>query len=126
MRPGTLIRMTDIYVDASVAGMPDAANHLAHLLDTGHALILVGDCPAAVVDALPGAQVADALPSPVAPGSWRVSVDPEICGANVPGLQTLLVGPRQAPTPRPGPRCDAEARNLASAVLEILGREVMG
>jgi putative NIF3 family GTP cyclohydrolase 1 type 2 len=124
--PGTLVRMTDIYVDATVAGMSDAANHLAHLIDTGHGLILVGDCPAAVVDALRGANVAEALPRSVSPGSWHVSADPEICGANPPGLQTLLVGPRLAPSPRPGPRCDAEARDVASAVLEILGREVMG
>jgi putative NIF3 family GTP cyclohydrolase 1 type 2 len=118
--------MTDIYVDATVARMPDAANYLAHIIDTGHGLILVGDCPAAVVDALPAASLAEALPRSVSPGSWHVSADPEICGANERGLRTLLVGPRLAPSPRPGPRCDAEARDPASAVLEILGREVMG
>ena len=37
--------MTDIYIDPSVAGMPDAADHLSHLVDTGHGLILVGDPP---------------------------------------------------------------------------------
>ncbi len=117
--------MTDIYIDPSVAGMPDAASHLAHLLDTGHRLILVGDAPAAVLEALPSA-AAEAIPAKVTPGSWHVSADPAICGDRLAGLRTLLVGPRLAPSPRPGPRCDAEARDLASAVLEILGRDVMG
>jgi hypothetical protein len=118
--------MNDIYVDPSVAGMPDAANHLAHLLDTGHRLVLIGASPSAVVEALGGAESLAALPNAVTPGSWHLGADPAICNQRTPGLQTLLVGPRLAPSPRPGPRCDAEARDLASAVLEILGREVMG
>lgn len=118
--------MTDIYIDPSVAGMPAAAGQLAHLIDTGHRLILLGDSPAAVLDALAGARAAAAMPADVSPGSWHVSADPAICGNRLPGLQTLLIGPRVAPSPRPGPRCDAEARDVASAVLEILGRDVMG
>lgn len=118
--------MSDIYIDPSVARMPDAADHLRHLLDTGHQLILIGDVPAPVLDALPGATALEATPASVAAGSWYVSSDPAMCGKRLPGLQTLLVGPRLAPSPRPGPRCDAEARDLASSVLEILGRDVMG
>ena len=118
--------MTDIYIDPSVARMPDAADHLRHLLDTGHQLFLIGDFPAAVFDALPGATAMESMPAAVTAGSWSVSSDPEMCGQRLPGLQTLLVGPRLAPSPRPGPRCDAEARDLASSVLEILGRDVMG
>jgi hypothetical protein len=118
--------MTDIYIDPSVASMPDAADHLSHLVDTGHRLILIGDSPAAVQSALAAAGTSEAMPEHVSPGSWRVSADPAMCGKRLPGLQTLLIGPRIAPSPRPGPRCDAEARDLASAVLEILGRDVMG
>jgi hypothetical protein len=118
--------MTDIYIDPSVAGMPDAADHLAHLPDTGHRLIFVGDCPTAVVEALHGAQVVETMPEGVPPGSWHVSADPAICGTRTPGLLTLRVGPRLASSPGPSPRCDAEARDLASAVLEILGRDAMG
>jgi hypothetical protein len=118
--------MTDIYIDPSVAGMPDAAAHLVHLVDTGHRLILVGGPPPAVLEDLPGAETVETLPDTVTAGSWHVSADPASCGDRLPGLQTLLVGPRLAPSPRPGPRCDAEARDLASAVLEILGRDVMG
>jgi hypothetical protein len=118
--------MTDIYIDPSVTSMPDAADHLSHLVDTGHRLILVGASPPAVRSGLPAADTAETMPDRVAAGSWRVSADPEMCGDRLPGLQTLLVGPRLAPTPRPGPRCDAEARDLSSAILEILGRDVMG
>ncbi len=118
--------MTDIYVDPSVARMPRSADHLAHFLDTGHRLLLVGDCPPAVVMALPGALSIEAMPAAVSPGSWRLSADPAACSDRTPGLQSLLVGPRLAPSPGPGDRCDAEARDVASAVLEILGREAMG
>ena len=118
--------MIDIYIDPSVAGMPDAAEHLTHLVESGHKLILVGDAPALVAAALPGASLVDVMPDRVAAGSWYVSSDPAMCGDRRAGLQTLLVGPRLAPSPRPGPRCDAEARDLASAVLEILRLDVMG
>ena len=118
--------MTDIYIDPSVAGMPDAADYLGHLLDTGHRLMLVGTAPAEVFDALAGAIAVETLPDAVAPGSWHVTADPAMCAARTSGLQTLLVGPRIAPSPRPGPRCDAEARDLSTAVLEILSRDVMG
>ena len=117
--------MTDIYIDPSVAGMPDAADHLIHLLDTGHRLFLVGEPPALVAEALPGASQVE-MPDRVTAGSWYVSSDPAMCADRRPGLQTLLVGPRLAPSPRPGPRCDAESRDLASAILEILSRDVMG
>jgi hypothetical protein len=118
--------MTDIYIDPSVAGMPDAADHLVHLVDTGHRLVLVGDAPAPVAEALPSAAQAVEMPDRVTAGSWYVSSDPAMCGERRAGLRTLLVGPRLAPSPRPAPRCDAEARDLATAVLEILGRDVMG
>jgi hypothetical protein len=105
--------MTDVYVDPSVAAMPDAASHLAHLIDTGHQVVFVGDCPKAVVDALPAASSTRVVPSRC--GDVRQA-----------GLKTLLVGPRPAPTAFPSRRCDTEARDLSTAVLEILSNEVMG
>jgi hypothetical protein len=86
--------MTSIYVDPSAASAPDAADHLRHLVDTGHQVFLL-----------------DGSQSTVA--------------TDLGGVRSLLVGPRPAPSPRPTPRCDAEARDLASAVLEILSRDVM-
>ena len=118
--------MTDIYVDASGASVHDAAGRLRHLLEAGHAVVFVGDCPAAVVDALPKARLVDGVPAQPKAGSWYVTADPAICADRPNGVRTLLIGPRVAPGPRLAPRCDAETRDLASAVLEILSRDAMG
>jgi hypothetical protein len=118
--------MTAIYLHPSAVALPDAADRLANLVDTGHDLVLVGDVPGGLADAVPAARRAAELPADVERGTWFVTADLETCGERRPGLQTLLIGPRPAPSPRPGPRCDVEARDLASAVLEILRRDVMG
>jgi hypothetical protein len=118
--------MTKIYVDPSAANTPDAADHLIHLVETGHEVILVGATSPAVVAGLPAAQQCAEVPADVERGSWYITADPAMCAERQVGLRTLLVGPRAAPSNRPGPRCDAEARDLASAVLEILSRDVMG
>ncbi len=117
--------MTAIYVDPSASSGPDAIDQLRHLVDTGHEVLLVGDVQA-VVGAELGASVIAAVPNDAARGSWFVTADPATCAERQPGILTLLVGPRLAPSPRPAPRCDAEARDLGSAVLEILRREAMG
>ena len=118
--------MTAIYVDASAVGLPGAAERLTTLLDGGHEVILVGNVPESLEAAAPRARRVAGLPEEVARGSWFVTADPESCGDRRVGLLTLLVGPRAAATTRPGPRCDAEARDLGTAVLEILSRDVMG
>ena len=117
--------MSDVYIDASVAAMPGAGEQLAHLIDTGHGVLVVDgpDDPPALPE---GAVRVAAVPDTVADGAWRVTANSETCGEHRAGLRTLLVGPRTAPARRPAPRCDAEARDLAAAVLEILSRDVMG
>src|SRR5262245_52031271 len=117
--------MTDIYIDPIAAATPDAADQLRHLVETGHRVLVLGgrEQPIPGVAAI---KRADALPESPARGTWLVSADPELCAERRPPMQTMLVGPRPAPSPRPAPRCDAEARDLAAAVLEILGREAMG
>jgi hypothetical protein len=118
--------MTVIYLDPSAAAMPGTASQLGHLVDTGHEVVLVGDLDREFHGVPPGAAHVDQLPAEPVRGSWFVTADAATCAERRPGLKTLLIGPRPAPSPRPAPRCDAEARDLASAVLEILGREVMG
>ena len=116
--------MTTIYVDPSAAGAPDAADHLRHLVETGHELFLLdGSEPTVAADL--GAPIVERLPDDAPRGSWLVTADPATCAMRQAGVRSLLVGPRPAPSPRPMPRCDAEARDLASAVLEILSRDVM-
>ena len=117
--------MTVIYVDASASSTPDAVDHLRHLIDTGHEVVPVGDVASPTTTEL-GAAAVPAVPADAARGSWYITADPAACSARQVGVLTLLVGPRPAPSPRPIPRCDAEARDLGSAVLEILRREVMG
>jgi hypothetical protein len=120
--------MTDIFIDPSAASAPDASGQLRHLVETGHRVLLVGDVSgltAGLGDEL-GLAILPAIPDDAARGSWFITADPATCADRQPGVRTLLVGPRPAPSPRPTPRCDAEARDLASAVLEILRRDVMG
>ena len=117
--------MTDIYIDSSAASMPEAADYLRHLTDTGHAVNVLGDLPEALAD-IPSVAGSASLPDEPAIGSWLITVDPELCLERRPQMQTMLVGPRAAPSPRPAPRCDVVARDLASAVLDILKREAMG
>jgi hypothetical protein len=117
--------MTAIYVDPSASSAPDAIDQLRHLVDTGYEVLLLGDVPPSVGADL-GAAIVAALPDDAVRGSWFVTADPATCADRPSGVLTLLVGPRPAPSPRPAPRCDAEARDLASAVLEILRRDAMG
>ena len=125
MRMGArLPTMTDIYIERGVATMPDAADQLRHLTDTGHRVFVLGELPSTMQD-IAQIEPVEGLPEPAAKGSWLLTTDPQLCGDRRPPLSSMLVGPRAAPSPRPAPRCDADARDLASAVLEILGREAM-
>jgi hypothetical protein len=105
--------------------MPEAVEALAHLADS-YELVVLGDPPSDVLEAF-GVPVhaAHSLPTEPAPGSWLITDDPDSCVVRPPGLKTLLVGPRRAPTNRPTRRCDVEARDLNAAVVEILTREAM-
>ena len=117
--------MTDIYIDPLTAKMPDAADQLRHLTETGHRIHVLGEAPPALVNALEFER-ADELPASPTAGSWLLTADAELCGDRRPPLSSMFVGPRPAPSPRPAPRCDADARDIAAAVLEILRREAMG
>jgi hypothetical protein len=118
--------MIDIYIDASLASAPDAADHLAHLVDAGQRVIFVGARAESVAAALPDAPRLDRLPDDRRGGSWFVTAEPARCADRPAGVRTLLVGPRTSRSPVPGPRCDMEARDLAAAVLEILAHDAMG
>jgi hypothetical protein len=117
--------MTDVYLDPIAAAMPDAADHLRHLVDTGHRVFLLGDPPEALADSTSIASGATMPDEPI-PGSWLITGDPQLCAERHLPMMSVLIGPRPAPSPRPAPRCDADARDLTQAVLEILGREAMG
>lgn len=114
--------MTTIYLEASAARLPDAADRLAHLTEAGYDIVLV----ALADDSGLGRQALERLAEmPPAPprGSWFVTADPAACGDRQPGLRTILIGPRDD-VPRPT-RCDSTARDLRDAVLEILAADAM-
>jgi hypothetical protein len=115
--------MTTIYIDSSAAVLPDAPGRLTYLTEAGLELVLVAplDHRAAGVTTWPGHL--DKLPADPPRGSWFVTADPATCGDRRAGLSTLLIGPRDD-SPRPT-RCDLTARDVASAVLEILARQAM-
>lgn len=117
--------MSSVYIHPSARAVPDAADQLAHLVESGLDVVLIGDAHADLDEVLPTARHESDLPDDPPRGSWFLTADPETCLERKVGLRTLLIGPRTAQT-RPGPRCDVEARDLASAVLEVLSRDVMG
>jgi hypothetical protein len=115
--------MQTIFFDASAALDGDLGDRLGHLADAGHRLVLVAgsDHPAAALGAW--SERLPAVPSPAPRGSWYLTADPATCGDRIPGLRTVLIGPR-GDGPRPT-RCDATARDLRDAVLEILTADAM-
>jgi hypothetical protein len=115
-----------IYVDRSAVLGSDAAGRLIHLVEAGHRLVRVdasGIGPTELAGEVWSDHVA-VLPAEPPRGSWFVTADPATCGDHQPGLRTMLIGPR-AETVRPT-RCDATARDLRDAVLEILSSDAMG
>lgn len=115
--------MHTIFLDASAALDSDLADRLGHLADAGHRLILVApaDHPAASLPVWSSRE--ESVPVPAPRGSWYLTADPATCGDRIPGLRTVLIGPR-GDGPRPT-RCDATARDLRDAVLEILTADAM-
>ena len=55
--------MTDIYLDPGAAALPDAADQLRHLTETGHRVFVLGDPPDALAG-LPAITRAEACPRP--------------------------------------------------------------
>ena len=115
--------MTTIYVDGSVAILPDAPSRLVHLTDAGHAVVLVARAEHRAASLGGWPDRIEAMPGDPPRGSWFLTADPTTCHDRQAGLSTLLIGPRDD-NPRPT-RCDLTARNLSAAVLEILARDVM-
>jgi hypothetical protein len=115
--------MRTIFFDASAALDPDVADRLTHLAEAGHRLVLIAgdDHPAARLSAWKSRT--RELPRSTPRGSWFLTADPASCADRRPGLRTVLIGPRES-GPRPT-RCDATARDLRDAVLEILTADAM-
>jgi hypothetical protein len=116
--------MRTIFIDGSAALEPDLPDRLAHLADSGHRLVLVGNAAPMTADLSAWASRVGTLPTEPPRGSWYLTADPGTCRDRQPGLRTVLIGPRDD-GPRPT-RCDSTARDLREAVLEILAADAMG
>jgi len=129
-----------IYVDSSAIALPapgnpsdpepiaapGAAEAIRHLAESDCEVVLLADRPLPRLGELPdGVSVTPTMPTPAGPDAWFVTSDPEGPWGRPRGTRTVLVGPRRAPGPLPLPRFDVEARDLSSAVIEILTRQAM-
>ncbi len=128
--------MTRVFVDVAAAALdggngnspsldPVALPALRILAESGHEVVLVtghaGPPPTSLA-----AVAADAVGSvPARPDdeAWYLTADVEHCVGASARLRTVLVG--SVPAAGSIHRCDAVARDLQAAVMEILAREAM-
>ncbi|HEX3265501.1 MAG TPA: hypothetical protein VHR16_07515 [Candidatus Limnocylindrales bacterium] len=132
--------MTEVYVDVGAASIeaaahdgglppvdPEAVRALRHLAEAGFRVFVItasGAEPAADLREVATA-VLDAVPS--RPGdddqAWYLTSDIERCVGSSAHLRTVLIGG----TPPGGSvrRCDAVARHVQAAAMEILAAEAM-
>ena len=125
--PSAIVEPTTPRAASPVARLaPWAADALRHLTEAECEVVLLDPVGAAPGDALPdGVRVARELPRPLGPDAWFVTADPGSRFGRPRGARTILVGPKRPNGPIPLPRYDVEARDLGSAVIEILTRQAM-
>lgn len=105
---------------------PGAVDALRHLTEADCEVVLLDPPAAADAEPLPpGVSTAPELPRPLGPDAWFVTADPGSRFGRPRGARTILVGPKRPAGPIPLPRYDVEARDLGSAVIEILTRHAM-
>ena len=124
--------MTYVYVDVAAASNsasspadPDAVKALRHLAEAGVRIVLVtagGAQPDAELRAA-AADVLTAVPEHSQGQSWYLTRDISRCQGSSAHLRTVLIGG----TPPGGSvrRCDAVARDIQAAAMEILAADAM-
>ena len=130
--------MTEVYVDVAAASMelggegatvrpsePDAVRALRYLAESGIRVVIVaadGNRPDAELEGV-AAEVVEAVP-PHAPGpAWYLTSDIERCQGSSARLRTVLIGAAQPSGSIR--RCDAVARDVQAAAMEILAAVAM-
>ena len=126
--------MTTIFVDWEAVAVrgeagasldPEAVRALRFLAEAGHGVVLVTAGPAEVPADLHDVarNVVDRPPAaPIEPG-WYLTAAVDRCQGVSARIRTVLIG--AAPPPGSIHRCDAGARDLQAAALEILASEAM-
>jgi hypothetical protein len=130
--------VTAIYVDPSALllptadpGAPDdhvepgAPDAVRHLLEAGYEVVLLAPDDQPVPELPSDVARASRLPDHLDPDAWYLTGEPHPAFGRPRGGTTVLVGPRRPPGRLPLPRFDLQARDMASAVMEILTREAM-
>jgi hypothetical protein len=127
--------VTTVYVDQDAVlddshatrGLSEGAlRSLGFLRDAGHEVVLVSPS-AGVGEADPATEFTripiEAVPIRPPEPAWYLTTDADNCQGRSARLRTVLVG--SAPAPAAIHRCDAIARDVPAAVLEILAAEAM-
>jgi hypothetical protein len=105
---------------------PGATDAVANLVEAGFDVVLLGDASPDPLRDLPGAvRHVQALPEHLDHDAWYLTGEPHPAFGRPRGGTTVLVGPRQPVGKLPPPRFDMEARDMASAAMEILTRQAM-
>ena len=131
--------MTRIYVDPDAVtieggGSPDSSEHtpdaeavraLGYLIDAGHDIFVVTPAGEQVSADLKGVarETVPEVPESHDAGAWYLTRDVERCIGLSARVRTVLIG--AAPASGAIHRCDAVARDVQAAVMEILAAEAM-
>lgn len=130
--------MTEVYVDVAAASMeqggeggafrpaePEAVRALRYLADSGIRVVIVasdGNRPDAELEAVAAEVVSAVPPRPRGP-AWYLTSEIARCRGSSARLRTVLIGAAQpSGSVR---RCDAVARDVQAAALEILAAVAM-
>lgn len=103
---------------------PGARDAVGRLVDGGFEVIVL-DTGAPFGDLPGGVLHATELPEHLEADAWYLTGEPHPQFGRPRGGTTVLVGPRRPVGKVPLPRFDLEARDMASAVMEILTRQAM-
>lgn len=131
--------MTEVYIDVAAASMeqggeisgqvrtaePEAVRALRYLADSGIRVVVVAADGLRPDDELKGvaAEVVNAMPPRPREQAWYLTSSIERCHGSSARLRTVLIGA----TPPSGSvrRCDAVARDVQAAAMEILATVAM-
>jgi hypothetical protein len=103
---------------------PAALRSLRHLVDAGHELVFVDQAAPRSDDLRElGEDVVDVVPQHPEERAWYLTDDVEHCREMTARVRTVLIG--ASPPPGSIHRCDSVARDLQTAIMEILASEAM-
>ena len=117
--------MTEVYVDVAAVAEPASVRALRYLADAGIQVVLVtagsGEPPGELRDIV--SEVVDTIPVRPRGPAWYLTSDIARCQGASARLRTVLIGG----TPPSGSvrRCDAVARDVQAAAMEILAAVAM-